>query len=136
MRGPEQLRMTENRAAILAALGRTRVHPTAEEVHRMVRRSLPRISLGTVYRNLDVLERHGLVRTVDVAGSQRRYDAILEDHHHIVCEKCGRIEDIEVRDTQRLEALLVDGKGYQVHGCTLCFTGVCRECAGNGANHT
>jgi len=135
MSGHSQLRMTENRRAILSALGDTRAHPTAEEVHRMVRRELPRISLGTVYRNLDVLARHGLVRTVNVAGEQRRYDGVVESHHHIICEKCGRIDDVDVRDAQRLEALLVDGKGYRVHGCTLCFTGVCRECAGNGTNH-
>jgi Fur family ferric uptake transcriptional regulator len=135
MRGHDELRMTENRRAILSALAKAKVHPTAEDVHRIVRRSLPRISLGTVYRNLDVLEREGLVRTVNVAGEQRRYDAVLEDHHHVVCESCGRIDDVEVRDAQRLEALLVDGKGYQVHGCTLCFTGVCRECAANGTNH-
>jgi Fur family ferric uptake transcriptional regulator len=127
----EQLRMTENRRAILSALARSKAHPTAEEVHRMVREELPRISLGTVYRNLDLLARQGLVHTVNVAGEQRRYDAVLADHHHVVCERCGRIDDVEVRDAQRLEALLVDAKGYRVHGCTLCFTGVCRECATN-----
>jgi Fe2+ or Zn2+ uptake regulation protein len=130
-----ELRMTESRKAIMSALSRADSHPTAEGVHRMVRRSLPRISLGTVYRNLDELVRHGLVRTVSVAGQQRRYDSVLADHHHVVCERCGRIDDVEVRDAQRLEALLVDGKGYEVHGCTLCFTGVCRECAGDGTNH-
>jgi Fur family ferric uptake transcriptional regulator len=136
MNDSQALRMTQSRKAILSVLAGSMEHPTAEEVHRMVRRGLPRISLGTVYRNLDELARHGLVRTVNVAGAQRRYDAVLSDHHHVVCEKCGRIEDVEVRDAQRLEALLVDGKGYQVHGCSLCFTGVCRECAGNDTHHT
>jgi Fe2+ or Zn2+ uptake regulation protein len=134
MPDPEQLRMTESRRAILAALARTRSHPTAEEVHRMVRTELPRVSLGTVYRNLDLLARQGLVRTLNVAGEQRRYDAVVADHHHVVCERCGRIDDVEVRDAQRLEALLVDGKGYRVQGCSLCFIGVCRDCAANEAS--
>ena len=101
------IRMTESRKAILSALGRTRAHPTADEVFSMVRAELPKVSLGTVYRN----------------------------HHHIRCEVCGRIDDIELGNTGRLDELLVDSRGYEVHGYTLCFVGVCRECAGNGKNH-
>ena len=129
------IRMTESRKAILTALGGTRAHPTADEVYAMVRAELPKVSLGTVYRNLDLLAKQGLIRTLATAGEQRRYDGMLEDHHHIRCEVCGRVDDINLEDTERLDELLVDGRGYEVHGYTLCFTGVCRECAGNGKNH-
>ena len=129
------IRMTESRKAILTALGGTRAHPTADEVYSMVRAELPKVSLGTVYRNLDLLARQGLIRTLATVGEQRRYDGVLDDHHHIRCEVCGRIDDIELGGTERLEELVVDSRGYDVHGYTLCFVGVCRECAGNGKNH-
>ena len=129
------IRMTESRKAILSVLSGTKAHPTADEVYSSVRAELPKVSLGTVYRNLDLLAKQGLIRTLATAGEQRRYDGMLDDHHHIRCEVCGRIDDIELGNTERLDELLVDGRGYEVHGYTLCFTGVCRECAGNGKNH-
>ena len=135
MSNSQAIRMTESHKAILSVLGRTRAHPTADEVYSMVRENLPNVSLGTVYRNLDLLAKQGLIRTLAAAGEQRRYDGMLDDHHHIRCEICGRIDDIELGNTERLEELIVDGRGYEVHGYTLCFVGVCRECAGNGKNH-
>jgi Fur family ferric uptake transcriptional regulator len=124
--------MTESRKAILSALGAAHSHPSAEEVYAMVRAAVPKVSLGTVYRNLDLLVREGLVRTVATAGEPRRYDSVLEDHHHIRCEVCGRLDDVELGDGQRLEELIADDRGYEVHGYTLHFIGTCGECAGNG----
>ena len=135
MNNGHPIRMTESRKAILTALGATKAHPTADEVYSLVRVELPKVSLGTVYRNLDLLAKQGLIRTLATAGEQRRYDGMLEDHHHIRCEVCGRVDDINLEDTERLDELVVDSRGYEVHGYTLCFTGVCRECAGNGKNH-
>jgi Fur family ferric uptake transcriptional regulator len=135
MNNGRAIRMTESRKAILSALSRTTAHPTADEVYSLVRAELPKVSLGTVYRNLDLLAKQGLIRALAIAGEQRRYDGMLDDHHHIRCEVCGRIDDVEFGNTERLDELLVDDRGYEVHGYTLCFTGVCRECAGNGKNH-
>ena len=135
MSNSQGIRMTESRKAILSVLGRTRAHPTADEVYSMVREDLPKVSLGTVYRNLDLLAKQGLIRTLATAGEQRRYDGMVDDHHHIRCEVCGRMDDIELGNAELLDELIVDGRGYDVHGYTLCFSGVCRECAGNGKNH-
>lgn len=126
------LRMTESRRAILAALSGTRAHPTADEVYTMVRKKLPRVSLGTVYRNLDILARGGLIRTIAEAGEQRRYDGTMSEHHHIRCTVCGRVEDVELDPSAALDHMIRDDRGYSVQGYTLCFEGVCRECAGNG----
>lgn len=123
------MRMTESRKAILSVLRATRGHPTADEIHRLVREELPRISLGTVYRNLDRLEKEGLIRTLVAAGQQRRYDGVLREHHHIRCERCGRVDDIELKDAAEVEELVVDGRGYELRGYTLCFVGLCSECA-------
>ena len=135
MSNGQAIRMTQSRKAILSALGGTRTHPTADEVYSLVREDLPKVSLGTVYRNLDLLAKQGLIRALATAGEQRRYDGMVDDHHHIRCEVCGRMDDIELGNAERLDDLIVDGRGYDVHGYTLCFSGVCRECAGNGKNH-
>ena len=72
MNNGHAIRMTESRKAILTALGATKAHPTADEVYSLVRAELPKVSLGTVYRNLDLLAKHGLIRTLATAGEQRR----------------------------------------------------------------
>jgi Fur family transcriptional regulator, ferric uptake regulator len=126
------VRMTESRAAILSALEASRSHPTADDLYEMVRASLPRISLGTVYRNLDLLARAGLIAVIVEAGSQRRYDAVLRPHHHVRCERCGRVDDVELDDTEEIQQLPARCGGYAIRGYTLCFIGVCPDCAQDG----
>lgn len=129
MSAGEPLRMTRSRKAILEVLSATRCHPTADEVYELVRERMPRVSLGTVYRNLDVLAREGMIRTLATAGEQRRYDGITEHHHHIQCRVCGRVDDVDFRPAESLESGVRDRRGYDVRGYRLCFVGVCEECA-------
>ncbi len=91
------MRMTKQRSVILNELRRSDLHPTADEIYQAVRKKLPRISLGTVYRNLDMLAREGLIHRIHQAGSQMRFDAHAGDHIHIRCAYCGRIHDIKRR---------------------------------------
>ena len=121
-------RMTAQRRVILEELQRSKSHPTADELYGLVRQRLPRISLGTVYRNLDVLSRCGLIRKLDMAGSQARFDATLHDHYHIRCVECGRLEDIEVPAAESLASLEVRGTQFEVTEFRLEFTGVCTAC--------
>jgi len=94
--------MTPSRRAILDGISGAACHPTADEVYEMVRRALPRVSLGTVYRNLELLTRHGLIRTLADGRGQRHYDAVLEDHCHVRCEACGRVDDVRVTSRLRV----------------------------------
>ena len=124
------LRMTPSRRAILDQVRHAATHPTADEVYREVRKELPRVSLGTVYRNLEILARHGLIRVVGDTGGRRRYDRTLDDHCHVQCRSCGRIEDVHIDAWSRLERL-VDGEcEFEIDGCRVNFVGVCPECAG------
>jgi Fe2+ or Zn2+ uptake regulation protein len=86
------LRLTGPRRVLLDVVRATGSHPTAEWVHRMVRRRLPRVSLGTVYRNLRLLVAQGLVK--ELPGPHARFDGNLSDHHHFTCLGCGRISDV------------------------------------------
>lgn len=86
------LRLTGPRRVVLEVVRGTDSHPTAERVHAMVRRRLPRVSLGTVYRNLRLLVAEGLVK--ELAGPHARFDGNISDHHHFTCLGCGRIVDV------------------------------------------
>jgi len=86
------LRLTEARRVVLDVVRGTEAHPTAEAVHQMVRRRLPRVSLGTVYRNLRRLVAEGLVH--ELAGPHARFDGNTSEHYHFTCLSCGRIMDV------------------------------------------
>ena len=86
------LRRTRPREVVLEVVRTTDSHPTAEQVHELVRRRLPRVSLGTVYRNLRRLVETGLVK--ELPGPHARFDGNATDHHHFTCTACGRIVDV------------------------------------------
>ena len=122
-----RLRMTRQRQVILEEIREARRHPTADEVFARVRRRLPRISLGTVYRTLDLLSESGLIRRLEFGGSQRRFDGRIEEHHHIRCLGCGRLDDVDPAslDLGRVPARL---DGYLVIGLRLELIGLCAAC--------
>ena len=120
--------MTPQRRVILDELRLIETHPTAREVFDRVRRRLPHISLGTVYRNLDVLSRHGLIRRLEVNCPERRYDADTDSHYHLCCVRCGRIVDAPMEPLHGLEEALGEASGYEVIGHRLEFKGVCPNC--------
>lgn len=110
-------------------------HPTADEIYELVRRRLPRISLGTVYRNLDRLSREGVIRTIEGAGS-RRYDGDLEEHWHVRCADCGLISDVKPGSDLNLKSGTGFPEGFLVTGWHVEYRGMCGECKekqGSGA---
>ncbi|HPI92020.1 MAG TPA: transcriptional repressor [Deltaproteobacteria bacterium] len=126
-----QERMTRQRAVILEELKKVKCHPTAYDVYEKVRQKLPRISLGTVYRNLEHLASQGLIRRLDLGPGQRRFDADMDDHTHIRCVVCGRVEDVPLNrspDITTMYDVVRSQTGYEVMGCELDFHGVCPSC--------
>lgn len=125
-----QTRMTRQRAVILEELRKTKTHPTADELYSIVRERLPRISLGTVYRNLDFLADSGEIRRLEAAGSTKRFDGDISNHQHVRCIQCGCIGD--VMDTQETPSV----KGMHVGGFATVlrsrieYDGICEKCAG------
>ena len=122
------MRLTDQRRLILAVVRSTDRHPTAEGVHRAVREHLPRVSLATVYRNLRLLAREGLLAEIQ-AGPSVRFDARTHRHHHFTCADCGRIYDLDEPLDARLDARVAARTGFRVSHHRIEFYGVCRACA-------
>ena len=120
--------MTRQRRALLEAIRQHGGHPTADQVYRRVRRKLPRISLATVYRNLEILAEHGLVQRLELGGSQRRFDAELGHHHHVRCLDCGHTEDVPVDLPEIVIRKARRATDYLITGHRLEFVGHCERC--------
>jgi len=87
------LRATPQRIEILKEVARHGGHPSAEDVHETLRQRMPTVSLDTVYRTLALLERHGVLFKFWGPSGRCRFDANRAPHHHLVCERCGKVED-------------------------------------------
>lgn len=121
-------RMTRQRAEILAELRKAKNHPTAEEIHARVRRCLPRISLGTVYRNLELLAQSGEILRLDGGSGGRRFDGDISPHLHVRCRRCGRIADVSgAALTPALDGLKAEG--FVILRAHIELEGVCARCA-------
>lgn len=124
-----QRRNTRQRRVVLEELQSRTDHPTAAALYEGVKEALPRISLGTVYRNLDILQEQGLcVRLCGSSGTESHFDGRTDPHLHFQCHRCGRIYDLEtvlpiVDETinQRIE-------GHVVEGYNLILRGTCANC--------
>jgi len=126
--------MTEQRLVILDELRNVDTHPTADEIYKLVRRRLPNISLGTVYRNLETLSGAGMIRKLAMAGSQKRFDGMVENHYHVRCVSCGRVDDAQVIPFPCIEESSKRIRGYRILSHKLEFEGICPACqeGGNG----
>lgn len=128
MESNRAFRMTSQRRTILEELKGAMTHPTADEVYQRVRRRLPRISLGTVYRNLETLAARGIIRKLDVPGGQRRFDFNPELHYHVRCVHCGTVRDVALRAPVSPDQVLKDPGGFEVVGVKMEFLGICPAC--------
>ena len=124
---PAPRRSTRQRLLIREAVRGTDSHPTAEWVYEDVRRALPRISLGTVYRNLQVLVAQGELKSW-TRGGRTRYDADLSAHDHFSCRECGLLLDLERAPRAFPEERRLRARGHEIEDRVLEFVGICRDC--------
>ena len=122
-------RSTRQLEATFGVLFRSRAHPTAEQVFHAVRREMPAISRGTVYRNLGKLLSAQRVRVLHVHDRCARYDARLDPHDHFLCTRCTMVLDVEsAPPSTRRPRRSGRVRGHRVEGRTLTYFGVCRGC--------
>ena len=124
----KKYKMTTQRRVILEELKKVKTHPCADELFEIVRKRLPRISLGTVYRNLEMLSELGEIQKLEQSGMMKRFDGTTENHYHIRCTCCGRIEDAPIPALKRIEKKVKAQTDYKITGHRLDFLGICPEC--------
>jgi Fur family ferric uptake transcriptional regulator/Fur family peroxide stress response transcriptional regulator len=124
----EGRRLTDQRRVILEVVRATDTHPTAEWVYHKVKQQIPRISLGTVYRNLRLLTAQGLLAEL-AEGHFSRYDGKVDSHHHFRCAACGRIFDLDEPIDHGLEERVASRTGFEVMHHRIEFFGHCSACA-------
>lgn len=120
-------RLTKQRAAILRALDGS-AHLSAETILDRVRAELPGVSLGTIYRTLDILRELGLVQVFSHAGSAARFEAVLEKHHHLLCTHCGELVNVEAPGLSDVARTIANGHDFGEVDCALTITGRCPGC--------
>lgn len=120
------LKITPQRIAIYEAVVKLRNHPTAENIIEYIKKNHPSISVGTVYKVLDSLERNQLLRKVKNEKDVMRYDAFMHQHHHLYCTESERIEDFEDPELDNLITKYFEKKkikGFKVKDIVLQITG-------------
>ena len=128
MNGMIQTRVTRQRTVILEELRKLTCHPTADELCDIVRRRLPHISLGTVYRNLSLLSETGQILKLNMRDSADRFDGRITPHDHFVCERCHCVEDIFLDDNEEITIAAQKKFDGKIRSHTTTFYGICKKC--------
>ncbi|MEW6189687.1 MAG: Fur family transcriptional regulator [Actinomycetota bacterium] len=127
-------KLTPQRVRILKAIGLAEGHLDAEEIYHLVNRECPPVGLATVYRTLDLLKKLGVVNGLGFGEGHQHYEISPEHHHHLVCLKCGSIEEFDEQVVAKLEAVdklekELSGKlGFKIIDHQLEFYGYCSKC--------
>ena len=126
-----KFRNTKQRSRILEILQETTTHPTANWIYDRAKIEFPNISMGTIYRNLAVLEEMGMLQKLSCGSTFDRYDANVEPHIHFVCRKCSGVSDIhdDIPKARLQEA--ISGIDMQIDTYDLTCYGVCKDCQNN-----
>ena len=122
------MRYSKQRDEILNVVLTSYNHPTAKMVYEKVRHIIPNISLGTVYRNLNVLSEMGKIKKILTYDGDDRFDKTLTNHNHIHCTVCGKVSDIET-SLMNIDCDNVNKEtGFKVTECNFNIKGVCQDC--------
>jgi Fur family peroxide stress response transcriptional regulator len=121
-------RQTKQRGAILRLLKAGYCHLTADQIYDEVRRGIPNISKGTVYRNLKVLRELGLVSELNLNDTVSRFEAKRDGHYHFRCERCSRVFDVDEPIDEELDRRIAERTGFKISCHQLEFRGLCHDC--------
>jgi len=129
MSTPEKrARNTKQLQVVWEAIKDDTSHPTADQVYDKVRRRLPNVSLGTVYRNLQKLVADEKLQIL-MLGRSQRFDPLVKRHQHFICEQCGRVFDVLVTGDDEIRPAKLPHTGFKVSSHQLAFYGACRHCS-------
>jgi Fe2+ or Zn2+ uptake regulation protein len=124
----QKYRYSRQRERILEMLRDTDVHPTADWIYDRLKKEFSGLSLGTVYRNLNILHKMGLIDRMDFGSTFDRYDAKIKQHYHFICENCGSVIDLETSIDDKLNDRVEKSSNFKVNYHRIQFFGLCDKC--------
>jgi Fur family peroxide stress response transcriptional regulator len=124
----ENLRLTKQRRVILDILRATDTHPTADWVYSKARRQIKNVSLGTIYRNLNLMTKESLIKKFDFGFGLSRFDGCMDPHSHLICDNCGAIIDLPAEHEPEKIAQLENKTGFSIHSYEIELHGICPKC--------
>lgn len=122
------MKYSKQRDLILKIVQTSYDHPTADMVYKKAKQNLPNISLGTVYRNLNLLADNGDIKKIIMPNASDRFDKTLNNHYHFSCNQCHKIYDIDNQDMKDLNVFVEKQSGHKVLSHDVVFLGICRNC--------
>lgn len=122
------LKYSRQREAIKEYLMHTTTHPTADTVYTSVRNEFPNISLGTVYRNLNLLSEIGEAMKITTPYGGDRFDGNPVPHYHVCCTSCGNVYDLDMELLSKVNVLAQDVWDGEIEAHDIMFYGTCRGC--------
>jgi len=121
-------RKTRQLSLVWQAIKDDKSHPTADQIYARVRRKLPNISLGTVYRNLQKLVGSKKLQVL-MLGRSQHFDPLVQRHQHFICEVCDRVFDVLVDAQREIRPAQLPEEGFTVTSHQLAFYGTCKTCS-------
>jgi Fur family peroxide stress response transcriptional regulator len=119
---------SRQRERILAILSSTRIHPSADWIYQKLKKEIPRLSLGTVYRNLNTLIELGLIQRLPLEDGTDRFEATIAPHYHLICEQCGSVADFTMPHPVDINQKTEKLSGFKVTRHRIDFFGLCSKC--------
>lgn len=123
--------LTQQRIEVYRILLSSKEHPSPEEIYRRLRESFPTISLATVYRNLEALNRIGFVRKVNSLSDHARYDGDIKQHSHFICLSCRKVEDVHFEELESIQIPDLPDSEDVITEKTIVYMGICKSCQNN-----
>jgi Fe2+ or Zn2+ uptake regulation protein len=120
---------SRQRKRVYELLQGTGTHPTASWIYDQLKDEFPDLSMGTVYRNLNILVEQGFVRKIDFGSTFDRYDANTEPHYHFICERCSSITDLALPIDNSLHEKVESSTNMKVNRHRIEFYGLCEKCS-------
>lgn len=120
---------SKQRELILKTVVEDNVHPTADAVFAFLKSNHPDLSLATVYRNLNLLAKNGLLLKIAVPNGPDHFDGTLVPHYHMLCEECGTMVDIPQAYVPQFDAEVGKKTGCRINRHSILFYGICKQCS-------
>jgi Fe2+ or Zn2+ uptake regulation protein len=124
-----QYRYSKQREAVMQLLDKKNYHPTVDEIYEIIKKKYPKVSLATIYRNVEQLTQMGKVWKIEIPNEPARYDGNMEKHYHIRCKKCGSVNDVWLKDKLfKIEEVESTLENFSITGVKVEFEGICDLC--------